>query len=51
MGCAKGGFPRCPGGWELQCKDGTHLTPEYGMRHYIQYGFTGCMCPDGIMPK
>ena len=20
MGCAMGGFPRCPGGWELQCR-------------------------------
>jgi len=51
LGCAKGGIPKCPGYTNGVCRDGTIIDTGYIFRHYVQYGTTGCLCPDGFLFK
>ena len=51
MGCAKGGIPRCPELWNLQCKNGDRVTAEYIKGYWSDYRDSKCFCRDGVMPK
>ncbi len=52
FGCHKGGIPDCPDEYDLYCKDGTHLSPEWVLRHKKVKGrVESCVCKDGIMPR
>ena len=50
-GCKEGGFGKCPHDFELHCKDGTHVSPDYYMEWRINHrGGVGCPCSDNSMP-
>ena len=50
-GCKKGGFGKCPQEFELHCKDGTHVSPDYYMEWRInRRRGAGCPCSDKSMP-
>ena len=51
MGCAKGGIARCPQLWNLQCKNGDRVGPEYARNYWLNYKDSKCLCRDGVMPK
>ena len=50
-GCKEGGFGKCPQEFELYCKDGTHVSPDYYMEWRInRRRDAGCPCSDNSMP-
>merc|ERR1739844_655355 len=50
FGCAQGGSPRCAED-KFICKDGISRDINDVMKRYIDFGETGCSCPDGNLFK
>ncbi len=50
LGCKKGGLPGCTVLYDLYCKDGTQVNPNYIMQQKTE-GKQGCICQDNIMPR
>jgi len=51
LGCPKGGVPRCPRLWNLECRNGDRIDPDYIKGYWSDYRETKCLCRDGVMPK